>query len=685
MMRIQFGAARATASTRFCGQLALASVVLTGFASGQMRAPRYQSPINAPTQQVILPPPPAISPNGTVVEDVIVRVNDQIIDRSDLTRGEQQIEEEGRGTNLPPAEVMQRQKDLLRDMIDQQLLQSRAKELGYNVDTLVIRQLDEIRKKNNMDTMEDLEKAVRQSGGASFEDFKANIRNSLLTQKVVQEEVSRHMQMTPREEQAYYDAHKQEFVQPEQVRMSEILVPLPADASETQVAQAQITANDIEAKIKAGTAFDVLAKQYSGGQTASKGGDLGFFKRGVLAKVLEDKTFSLKPGESTDPIRTRQGFVVLKVTDRQEAGVPPLAAVEGQIQEAMYHDAIQPALRQYLTKLREDAYIDIAPGYVDTGASPKETKPVFSAYAPPAPKKKTEEKKQRLVQSATTTLAGAKPAAGGIAPAGSGTATPGAALSGTTGAAVSQSTAAGGKGRVSNVSTTTKRKKLKREKIRYGQAPRNSLPTSPQETATVGGGVGPGAAVGGVLPAPGTAIAPIDQTTTTMASNADPLAPVAPNNGKTRFSERQKTEAETKAAAKVVKAKEVLAKTPAPLPATEKATAQTQDAPLGLNGDTSANAKKKKAKAAAKGGPKERLQDQAPAPAAAKPDATPIPPKAVRDNGEPAVTPIAPANPAGQTSDHTVLPPANAPAPGAPADGAPTSPTVPPPPGSTPQ
>src|SRR5215471_3136183 len=351
------------------------------------QAPRYQSPLtpSAPQPQVTLPAPPAITPNGQVVEDVIVRVNDQIINRSDLERAQQQMGYENQQGNASPAEASDRQKNLLRDMIDQQLLLSRGKEMGINADAEVVRRLDEIRKQNHLDSMEDLEKAARQQG-VSYEDFKSNIKNGILTQQVVRDEVGRHLQVTQGQEQAYYNEHKNEFTQPEQVRLSEILVPTPPDAAEAVVAQAQAKADDIASKIKAGGAFDDLAKQYSGGPTASQGGDLGLFKRGALAKVLEDQTFVLPAGGVTSPIRTRQGFVILKVTDHQEAGVPPLKDIEPQIQEAMYYQAMQPALRAYLTKLREEAYIDIKPGFVDSGASPRQTKPVFSAYTPPAPK-----------------------------------------------------------------------------------------------------------------------------------------------------------------------------------------------------------------------------------------------------------------------------------------------------------
>ena len=100
------------------------------------------------------------------------------------------------------------------------------------------------------------------------------------------------------------------------------------------------------------------------------------FKRGMLAKELEDKTFAMKPGEVTDVIRTKQGFVILKVSEHQQAGVPGLKEMEPRIQDAIYMQKLQPSLRAYLTKLREEAFIDVKPGYVDTGASANQTKPV---------------------------------------------------------------------------------------------------------------------------------------------------------------------------------------------------------------------------------------------------------------------------------------------------------------------
>jgi peptidyl-prolyl cis-trans isomerase SurA len=531
---------------------------------------------------------------------------------------------EAERTNLSADELAARQKDLLRDMIDQQLLLSRGKELDINADTEVVRRLDEIRKQNKFDSMEELEKAVRQSG-ISYEDFKANIKNGIISQEVVSKEVGQTLRLTAKQEQAYYEAHKQEYEQPEQVRLSEILIPTPEDATDAAIVQAKSRAEDVVAKLKAGGSFEEMAKQLSGGQTAAKGGDLGDFKRGALgSSALEDPVFALDAGGITAPIRTRQGFVVLKVTEHTQAGIPPLSAVDQQVQEAIYRDAIQPALRTYLTGLREKAYIDIEPGYVDTGASAKQTKPVFSSYAAPAAKKKVQ--KARLDSG----HAAASAAAGG-AKAGTATAANSAAAKTAKTAKTTKTT------KTKMVAAGKKSKKIRREKIRFGQAPRNALPASPEEAMASGTDQGPGA-VASVLPAPGAAIAPIEQTAD-VASDDEPLAPKTAERKKTRYSDRAPIEDKARRdTAKAAKVKAKAAATPAPQTAEEKAAQKLQAAPLGLSGDTATKKKKKRVKGEAKA----RLQEQAPAPPKAKPEATPIPPKSVRENGEPVVSPPPP-------------------------------------------
>ncbi len=138
-----------------------------------------------------------------------------------------------------------------------------------------------------------------------------------------------------------------------------------------------------------------MAKKYSEGPSASQGGDLGIFKRGALAKELEDKTFAMKTGDVSEVIRTKQGYVILKVTEHQTAGVPEMKDVAPKIQDALYYQKLQPALRAYLTKLREEAYIKINPGYLDTGASPNQTVPIETTVAKEADAKKLNKKRKK--------------------------------------------------------------------------------------------------------------------------------------------------------------------------------------------------------------------------------------------------------------------------------------------------
>ena len=302
-------------------------------------------------------------------------------------------------------EEKDREKDLLRDLIDQQLLLQKGQELGINVDTEMVKRLDELRKQMHAESMEDMEKAA-QAQGVSWEEFKQNMKNSLITQKVISQEVGGHLSVSQQEIQQFYDQHKSEMERPEQVRLSEILIStqtappvktekgkevLPAAPSPEAVAKAQAKANQVYEQLKKGAKFEDLAKQYSDGPTAAAGGDLEYFKSGTLSKELEQKVFAMKAGDYTEPVRTNQGFVILKVTEHQAAGIPPLKDAGEPDPGKSILQKMQPALREYFTKLREDAYIDIKPGYIDTGASPNETKPVYTTAATqdrPRPKRR---------------------------------------------------------------------------------------------------------------------------------------------------------------------------------------------------------------------------------------------------------------------------------------------------------
>ena len=540
-----------------------------------------------------LPSPPPITPNGSVVEDAVARINDQIITRTEYQSAEAQLLEQARQDNIPQAELDERVNNLLRDLIDEQLLLSKGKELGITGDAETIRELDDIRKKNNLPSMEALEKAAAQQG-VSFEDFKQHIRDQIIRQQVVRDQVGSHLNMTHADEIAYYNAHAQEFAVPEQVHLSEILIPTPENATQAQLDAAQAHADAIAGKLRAGANFADLARTDSGGPNAAAGGDLGDWKRGTLGDVLEKATFSLPVGAHTDPIRTRQGYVILYVNSHQKAGVPPLADVESRVQEALYFQQLQPALRAYLTKARADAYmeVDTKDGFVDTGGATKKaaTQIAYTSYKAPPLKKKVKAK-QRLEQEkanrAQAELAAARER-------------------------VAEKEAAHaakvGEKNGKPVEAVYKPKKIHREKIRYGEAPEKSLPAGTAETAE-GGSIG--APITGQ--APGVAMSPNESITTITTGTgadedaADPFAAAAGAHKKVRFSTFEAQAEEKSAKERLTKAEAKAETRPLPTTPTESADEKVRAQPLGLNGDTVAKQKRPKHQ---KGEVKERMTEK---------------------------------------------------------------------------
>ncbi len=320
----------------------------------------------------LIPFPLSAQHKGKVVEEIVVRVNNDIITVSDLARARTSMMDEARQechncTSQQLQTMMtDKEKNLLRDLIDQSLLVQRAKDMGVNVEADVVKRLDQIRQQNGVKDMEELEKKINEAG-LNFEDFKSNIRNNLLTQEVIRRQVGSHLIISHEEVQKYYDQHKNEFQRPEQVALREMVISTEGKKPE-EIPDLEKKAASLLERVKKGDDFGELAKHFSDGTTAKAGGELGIFERGQLSKDLEDVVFRLKKGELSDVIRTKTGFLILQVQQHYEAGLQPLDKVENEIMNRLYGEKMEPALRNYLTELRRDSYVVVKPGYLDTSA-----------------------------------------------------------------------------------------------------------------------------------------------------------------------------------------------------------------------------------------------------------------------------------------------------------------------------
>src|SRR5580704_14244853 len=384
----------------------------------QTGAPTLEKPGMAPaTADTPTPAPvkkPAAPPStteGRTVEEIIARVNNEIITHSEFEKARQTAAEDAKEecqSRCTPEQLQiaieDRQKNTLRDLIDQSLLVQRAKDMGVSVEPQLIKKLDQIRIQNKLASMEELEKAVT-SQGMNYEDFKNNIRNTLLTQQVISSEVGSHINVSDDEVSKYYEAHKAEFMRPEQVALREIVVSTEGKKPE-DLPDLKKKAETALKRVQDGEDFGEIAKRLSDGSTKSQGGFLGIYKRGELSKELEDKVFKMKRNELTEVMETKQGFLVLQVLEHYDEGEQALAKVKNEITEKLYGGRMEPAMREYLKTLREQSYVVIKPGFQDiAGGGGSEIQEVSTT--PEASKNKKGHKKYLLFGKKPASSSGA--------------------------------------------------------------------------------------------------------------------------------------------------------------------------------------------------------------------------------------------------------------------------------------
>jgi parvulin-like peptidyl-prolyl isomerase len=316
-----------------------------------------------------------------VMEEIIAKVNGDIITRSEVDKSRQALQEDlqrrgATGATLEQA-LKEREKDVLRDRIDQLLLIQKGKELNINVDSEISKQLGDIQKQMGIADPEKFQAAVREQTGMTYEDYKSEMRNSMLTQRVIRQEVGGRINIPRAEVRKYYDDHKTEFVREDRVFLSELFISSDNKDAAGQAA-AEKKAKDLVARAKKGERFAELARDNSESSTKENFGELGGFKREDLKAEIADLVWEQQRGFITDPpikSTTPPGWLILRVDERHKPGQAEFEEVENLIMEKLYTPRFQPKIREYLTQLRQDAFLEIKEGYTDSSSAPgKDTK-----------------------------------------------------------------------------------------------------------------------------------------------------------------------------------------------------------------------------------------------------------------------------------------------------------------------
>ncbi len=318
------------------------------------------------------------------IEQIAARVNSDIILKSDIDRYTENLRtdlaERVQRTELSAAEaekIFEEEKTtVLRDLIDRALLVQVAKDAGLNADLDVFKTMEQLRTERNFATMEDLEKAIVKDYG-DVEEFKNDIRAKVLTQQVIEHEVYGHIVVTQEEERKYYEEHKQDFDKPAGVRLSEIVILVDRRFPD-QVATQRKKAEEALAAVKKGDDFAEVAKKYSEDADAVNGGDMGYITVELsedLAKAID----KLEKNQTTDIIEAPDAFVIYKLTDRHTGGILSFDLAERFVYSELMNEAAPPKVREFLTKLRQDGFVDVKEGFKDEGAVKAKAKaPIYA-------------------------------------------------------------------------------------------------------------------------------------------------------------------------------------------------------------------------------------------------------------------------------------------------------------------
>ena len=260
------------------------------------------------------------------------------------------------GQQIPDAQMPKIENSILDSLIVGELLFQESKKKGIQVKPeTVTEQLTIVKKRFPSEA--EFKKALEENKMTESK-IKADIKRDMAIQQLLDKEVDQKVQITDEEGKTFYDTNPQLFQQPERVKASHILIKVDEGATEEKKVEARKKIKEVQEKVQKGEDFAELAKTYSEGPSASRGGDLGLFGRGQMVKPFEDAAFSLKPNETSDVVETKFGYHLIKVVDKQPAKKIAYADVKDRINKHLKDQKLRTDRQLYFDRLKKDAKIE---------------------------------------------------------------------------------------------------------------------------------------------------------------------------------------------------------------------------------------------------------------------------------------------------------------------------------------
>jgi peptidyl-prolyl cis-trans isomerase SurA len=250
-------------------------------------------------------------------------------------------------------------KSLLDTYITDRLIQKEVSDKGIVVrEEDVDRYIGTVMERNKID--EEKLTAALEAQGMTLQAYRAQIREEIERDQLINREIRGKVNVTPEEVQRYYQEHLSEYSTPEKFELAHIFFRLEENAPSDKVAAVTAKADDVYRRIKKGADFAAMAKEYSEDSSGQSGGELGWFKTGEMLESIEKAAARLKVGEVSEPVRTKVGLHIVKVEAREGAAHQKLDELNDQIKQQLYNAALEDRFEKWLTEdLRKRHHVEM--------------------------------------------------------------------------------------------------------------------------------------------------------------------------------------------------------------------------------------------------------------------------------------------------------------------------------------
>lgn len=301
--------------------------------------------------------PAAPAPVPAQLPEVVARVNGEDISRADFERALQNME--ARAGGPVPADQRDRiYRDLLDQLVGYALLTQETKSRNVVVpDADVDARISQIR--GQFPSEEAFEQMLTERT-LTMEQMRADARQDMAVAKMINDEVESKVAVTPEQVTDFYAKNPDQFLEPERVRASHILISIPENADAAARAEARQKAEQILKDVTAGQDFGALAKEHSQDPgSAVNGGDLGFFQQGQMVGPFNDAAFSLAPGSTSDLVETNFGYHIIRVAEKEPGRTVPLDDVRPQVEQYLQNVTREEQTDAFVAALKAKGTVEI--------------------------------------------------------------------------------------------------------------------------------------------------------------------------------------------------------------------------------------------------------------------------------------------------------------------------------------